>query len=233
MDNVNWTHVLDHPIVHALMTGNKQFAHGNDSVKFFPAEVAPFAGMLSYTPASFDQLYQMAVDKEAFFIVFTPEEIEIPAPWQLITTMSLYQMVYTGPALIEKETDAIVPLSEKDVPAMLALTRLTNPGPFRERTIELGNYTGIFADGQLVAMAGQRLQPLPYIEISAVCTHPDYTGRGYAGQLIREQIRRIQVQGGIPFLHSKQDNEGAIRLYEKLGFTVCRVNYAYVFAMNT
>lgn len=232
MDNVNQEQVLDNPIFNALTTGNRVFSEGDEQLYYFQTAVAPFVGMAAYTAETFELLQQVPVAGADFFIVFTTEETEIPHPWKLLAALPLYQMVYTGPLLTAQTDSAIVPLTEKDVPAMLALTQLTNPGPFRQRTIELGNYTGIFADGELVAMAGQRLQPLPYIEVSAVCTHPQYVGRGYAGRLIKEQVRRIQQQGGIPFLHSKQDNTGAIHLYEKLGFSIRRVNYAYMFALT-
>jgi predicted GNAT family acetyltransferase len=95
---------------------------------------------------------------------------------------------------------------------------LTNPGPFYERTLEFGNYYGIFHKGQLAAMAGQRMHAGPYIEISAVCTHPDYHGKGYATALIGQLIKLIRAQGGIPFLHVRADNNKAIALYRALGF---------------
>jgi predicted GNAT family acetyltransferase len=106
---------------------------------------------------------------------------------------------------------------------------LTNPGPFLNRTIQFGNYTGIISDGRLVAMAGQRQQPLPYIEISAVCTHPDHVGKGYASLLITEQIKRIIMAGTVPFLHVLAGNQSAISVYERLGFKTRRQLFAFVF----
>lgn len=119
------------------------------------------------------------------------------------------------PAGIEHD---LVPLDKRHVPEMIALTQLTNPGPFYSRTIEFGNYTGIFKADRLVAMAGYRLQASPFIEISAVCTHPDHLGRGYAATLIQHLAGLIRSNAGIPFLHSRTDNERAIKLYERLGF---------------
>jgi predicted GNAT family acetyltransferase len=102
---------------------------------------------------------------------------------------------------------------------MLALTKLTNPGPFVEKTIDFGHYRGVFEGDQLVAMAGQRLHIFDYAEISAVCTHPDHLGRGYARQLLLHHIHRIRAASKIPFLHVRYDNYRAIKVYESLGFS--------------
>ena len=113
---------------------------------------------------------------------------------------------------------ALERLRQQHVPSMMALTKMTNPGPFYERTIEFGNYYGVFHEGQLAAMAGQRMHAGPYIEISAVCTHPDHHGKGYATALIEQLIKVIRAQEGIPFLHVRADNTRAIALYKALGF---------------
>ena len=107
---------------------------------------------------------------------------------------------------------------------MLALTKLTNPGPFASRTIDFGHYQGIFEGNSLVAMAGQRLHVFNYAEVSAVCTHPDHTGKGYARGLLVHQINRITSLGEIPYLHVRSDNDRAIKVYESLHFTTrCHV----------
>ena len=115
-----------------------------------------------------------------------------------------------------------MPLGPEHVPAMLALTKRTNPGPFLGNTLAFGHYKGIFEGDELVAMAGQRLHAPPYAEISAVCTHPDYLGRGYASHLLRHQARCIRAAGGTPFLHVKTNNATAIKVYQTLGFAVRR-----------
>jgi predicted GNAT family acetyltransferase len=125
-----------------------------------------------------------------------------------------------------------MPLSAQQVPAMLALTQLTNPGPFFNNTIAFGHYAGIFRDDELVAMAGQRLHAGPYAEISAVCTHPSYSGKGYASQLMLHQAHRIQAASGTPFLHVKLDNARAIRLYHTLGFVSRREVIMYTIQKN-
>src|SRR3569833_3002083 len=101
---------------------------------------------------------------------------------------------------------------------MLELTKLTNPAPYAQRTIQYGQYRGIFDGELLVAMCGQRMNPKPYAEVSAVCTHPGHGGKGYAAQLIMYQVQRIKSAGEIPFLHVLAKNERAVKLYECLGF---------------
>jgi predicted GNAT family acetyltransferase len=115
---------------------------------------------------------------------------------------------------------------------MLALTQLTNPGPFGAKTIEFGHYHGAFEGDRLVAMAGQRMYAFEYAEISAVCTHPDHTAKGYARKLLLHQINRIKAAFNIPYLHVKYDNERAIKVYKDLGFSVNQEVYFHVFAKN-
>ncbi|MEM7323763.1 MAG: GNAT family N-acetyltransferase [Actinomycetota bacterium] len=113
---------------------------------------------------------------------------------------------------------AIVPLGTAHVDAMVALTKLTEPGPFKEGTIEMGDYFGIFHDDRLVAMAGQRFRPEGYAEVSAVCTHPDGRRRGYGAALTRYNVDRIRAEGREAILHTRYNNDGARRLYEAMGF---------------
>ena len=117
---------------------------------------------------------------------------------------------------------AIEALTDADAPAMLALATLTKPGPFFSRTHELGSFVGVKIDGRLAAMAGERLRPEGFTEVSGVCTHPDHRGEGYAAGLMAHVARRIADRGEAPFLHSYADNVGANRLYESLGFRLRR-----------
>jgi predicted GNAT family acetyltransferase len=113
-------------------------------------------------------------------------------------------------------------LTSADVPEMVTLAEITEPGPFRVRTIELGVFYGIFDSGRLVAMAGQRLHQPEFVEVSAVCTHPDARGRGYARALMSLVIEEMLQRGKTPILHTFADNYPAIRVYEGLGFTLRR-----------
>ena len=114
----------------------------------------------------------------------------------------------------------IEPLCEQHAGAMYELAHMTKPGPFRSRTHQLGRFIGIFDDGRLVAMGGERMAFGGYTEISAVCTHPDYRGRGLGGALLSAAGRRLIDEGRSVFLHSYADNEAALALYHSMGFQV-------------
>lgn len=210
-------HILDNPAWNALISGNKELSNGNERAKYFSEDVSPFAGVKETSYKELQFLYEtIPFDRSVAFI--SPEKIEIPPPWQVLEQTTAHQMVHDQ--IIEKKTvhDKIVTLDIKDIPAMLALTKLTHPGPFFVNTIVFGHYEGIFNDGKLVAMAGQRLHPFEFMEISAVCTHPDHTGHNYATTLISHQIDRMRAQSGLPFLHVRSGNLKAIKLYNALGF---------------
>lgn len=212
------TSILDNPVWHALISGNKALAHGSDMAKVFAPDVSPIVGLAAYTPAHFEALYEI-VSADRTIVIFSVDDLVIPDAWNVLLRLSGYQMIYTGSGLPAMQTDeSIVPLTEAHIPQMLALTQLTNPGPFSSRTIDFGVYEGIFKEGELVAMAGQRLHPYNYVEISAVCTHPNYVGKGYAKQLIVHQINRIIGEGNTPFLHVRDDNDRALNVYYQLGF---------------
>lgn len=220
-------HILDNPAWNALLTGNKAFSGGNDIAKYFPKEVSPFVATAEISAGNFNLLYD-AIPFESHFIFIAPHDIEIPEQWKIVHYLKCLQMVFEGEIPADVSGEDPVPLTEQHVPQMLELTQLTNPGPFIERTIEFGHYQGIFDGDKLLAMAGQRLNPAPYAEISAVCTHPDYLGRGYAGKLLLSQAKRIKVAAEIPFLHVKAENERAIKVYEKLGFVTRKEMSFYV-----
>jgi predicted GNAT family acetyltransferase len=152
----------------------------------------------------------------------TTQLITEPCGWELVVGVKGLQFIYNkGPVDITSNLN-LVPLQKEHVEEMVQLAALTKPGPFDLRTIEFGHYHGIFENGHLVAMTGQRLHVEEYTEISAVCTHPDYLGRGYAAALIQQQLNLIHRQGGHPFLHVRADNARAIALYHRLGFEISR-----------
>ena len=138
--------------------------------------------------------------------------------WRVVASFEVVQMT-AGRGLGERG-DEIVALGDGDVPEMLALTKLTNPGPFLERTIEMGDYIGVRDGGKLVAMAGERFRVEGWTEISAVCTAPTHRGQGLATKLLRAVAAGIEARGEGVFLHVVATNTGAIRLYEALGFSV-------------
>lgn len=212
-------HVLDNPAWYALQSGNKNLAHGNELCQFFDTKVSPFVGLKQADEQHLLELYNL-LPPQSIKLLALPKQIDIPKPWSLLSGVDGYQMVYqNSDAWAETNSTAtILSLTSVHIPQMLALTKLTNPGPFGNRTIAFGHYTGIFDGKQLVAMAGQRLHTVPYAEISAVCTHPDYLGRGYAKQLLWYQVNRILAASGILYLHVRHDNDRAIQVYESLGF---------------
>ena len=220
-------HVLDNPVWNALISGNSALAQGPASVKYFAEDVSPFVGFDAFTPPAFELLHALVPAGRVLGVV-SPTPLAIPAQWQVVKHLQVGQMVQEQPAAAVLPGPPPVQLGPAHVPAMLALTKQTNPGPFFPNTIAFGHYEGIFEGTELVAMAGQRMHPVPYAEISAVCTHPGYLGRGYAGQLILRQAQRIVAAGGIPFLHVKSDNARAIKLYHHLGFVARREMSFYI-----
>lgn len=225
--------ILENPVWNALNSESKKHSLGNDRVKYMHRDKGLFVGFQSYQEEEWNDLEKW-LPQGSPIILFTPGEISIPKIWDVKMQRPISQMVYDSteiPTL--KEKPRAIHLTEKDIPAMLELTSLTNPGPFFPKTIELGYFEGIFDGENLVSMTGQRLQPDPFVEVSAVCTHPDFLGNGYAAELICNQIRRILGESKIPFLHVYPDNFGAIRLYEKLGFRLRKEMRVYFLEKNS
>jgi ribosomal protein S18 acetylase RimI-like enzyme len=213
--------VLDNPVYHAMTSGNANLSLGTSTARYFPASISPFAGLADYSEACFGEL-AVVLPPERGAAVVSPDDIVIPASWKINYHGLGLQMMgerARGPSLADWE---FVPLGPGHVPQMVHLAKLTNPGPFGERTIDFGNFVGVFDGDRLMAMSGQRLHPTPYIEISGVCTHPDYAGRGLGAALTYYQVDRIRAMGEVPILHVWAHNVRAIRLYEKLGFVTRR-----------
>lgn len=225
-------HILDNPIWNALLSGNKHFSNGNQTVKYFDREVSPFVAFDKNKSENFQALYDLIPHNNPVLFV-TPQKIEIPAIWKVLQFIPGLQMVYDDSIKLADLEFETMPLTIAHISQMLELTKLTKPGPFDIRTNEFGHYRGFFDGDKLVAMTGQRLNPLPYAEVSAVCTHPDYLGRGYAKQLLLYHLHRIKAAGQIPFLHVRDDNERAIKVYESLGFKTRIAVYFYVLQKNS
>jgi predicted GNAT family acetyltransferase len=157
-------------------------------------------------------------------LLFLDSDPKLPPGWQKLKHLPLDQMICEaapGPQDQEREF-RFEALGANDVPEMLALTALTEPGPFRSRTYELGVFLGVREDGRLAAMAGQRLALPGFTEISAVCTHPDFRGRGYGLALVATFAGAIHARGETPILHVLPSNIAAIRVYQAAGFTLRR-----------
>ncbi len=209
-------HLLNNPIWNALSTDQSYLAQSNHLAKRFPRDVAPFGAMQAQSPSEYEALAQILTgDTAALFLDSKPV---LPDDWQMRISGDMYQMTFEAPRPA-KPNQIIRKLTQADVPDMLALTKLTEPGPFLPRTIELGAYYGIHESGSLVAMAGERLHLTGFTEVSAVCTHPNFRGRGYGNALMSVVISGILDRGETPFLHVKTDNP-AIALYKRLGFQI-------------
>jgi GNAT superfamily N-acetyltransferase len=215
-------HLLDNPIWSALTTDHAHFALGGDAARRYPDDIGPLSGMPMQSEAGYRALHPL-VGPDDMVALFFREEPRPPAGWTMVRGGVLHQMVALRPARVPAVAPAGVQLRQltpEDAPAMVELATLTEPGPFRMRTIELGTFFGIVQSGRLLAMAGQRLHVPGFVEVSAVCTHPDARGRGYARLLMACVMDEIVRAGKTPFLHSFADNYGAIRVYEGLGFTL-------------
>ncbi len=220
------TSLLDNPIWNALLTEHSALALGDRLALRYPAEIGPLSGMPDQSTASYEALRTIAGPGGVVALFF--EDPPSPPPgWTLQRGGLLYQMICLEPIAEDSTTAVVQPvpapefrrLNPADVPAMIELAELTEPGPFHPRAIELGVFFGVFHSRRLLAMAGQRLQLPQFIEVSAVCTHPDVRGRGYARTLIKRVIADIRKQGKTPILHVFASNSSAISVYKTLGFS--------------
>ncbi|SEN73668.1 GNAT family N-acetyltransferase [Actinacidiphila rubida] len=218
-DRLPAPHVLDNPVWAALAGPQRHFAEITGRAARFHTDVAPFVAVADPgDPGSWVDMGRLVGPGNIFPLTGGGA---LPDGWAARRPLPGVQMVGT-PAL-RGETDAAAELlGPADVPEMLELVARTQPGPFLARTIELGAYWGVRDGGRLVAMAGERLRPPGWTEISAVCTDPEHRGRGLAGRLVRQVAVGIRARGDVPFLHAATVNSGAIRLYESLGFTARR-----------
>ena len=211
-------HPLDNVIWQALTTRQAQFAEVSDHARRFIREVTLLSGFEEPSDEGYASLAGL-IEAGGTVAVFLDDPYEDRAGWEFVAGAPLLQMVCeNGAARSRSNGHEILELGLPDSPEMLDLTALTKPGPFGSRTHELGTYVGIRDGGKLVSMAGERLKVPGYTEVSAVCTHPDHAGKGYARVLMMEVMRRIRERGDTPFLHVRQDNSRAIALYERLGF---------------
>jgi GNAT superfamily N-acetyltransferase len=213
-------HPLDNPIWQALTTRDAVFAEAFNEARRFLLEVNSLAAFQEPTEKGYDSLAGL-VGAGGATGIFLETPYQSRPGWNYLAGAPLLQMIHEdgveGPSRPGSATK-FMELGPADVPEMVALATLTKPGPFVQRTRELGTYLGIRHDGQLIAMAGERMKVPGYTEVSAVCTHPDHIGKGYARALMTEIMRRIRERGEVPFLHVRQDNVRAIELYKKLGF---------------
>jgi len=207
---------LDNPVWQALTGPHAGLATQHGLIRRYPPEIAPFAGMAEPSTAAVAGL-PATIPAEGIVAIVGVAPIPIPQGTEPALAAEVLQMAATAFVPYPRQVD-FVPLTAADVPAMLALVELTHPGPFGPRTIEMGRYIGVKSDGALVAMAGERMRLDGFTEVSAVCVHPDYRGKGYAKALVSAIATGIVAAGSVPFLHVYPDNQPAIATYEALGF---------------
>ena len=209
---------LDNPVWFSVSETHQSFAVEYGSVKFYHPDYCPFGGFekVNAIAKSIDE-YSVMVD--SFFIV--GEKPELSNLLKLNKELVCLQMIVCNPIDIAIN-DPIVKLTDEHIDALYELVNLVQPGYFKKKTALLGNYYGIFKNEELVAVTGERMQMNDFIEVSAVVTHPNHTGKGYAKQLVVHTVNEIFKQNKIPYLHVIEDNKGAIQLYEKLGFSIRR-----------
>jgi len=210
--------VLDRPVWHSLTGAHAHLARRHGTAAVYDPEVSNFAGTEGDGDAAWDDLRVVLRGRTG---ILPGSPFPVPDDVRVAVRIPVLQMVAAGwhP---DRDPEAIL-LGPEDAAEMHDLASRTKPGPFELRTRELGTYVGFRVDGRLVAMAGERFRPPGFTEISAVCTDPDFRGRGYADRAMRTVAAGIVARGEVPFLHVATDNP-AVALYTRLGFAT-RLEY--------
>ena len=212
-------HPLDNPTMGSLRNAHAHLGHAHGRAARYYGDVSPFYALPDVMDdEAWSDVRALTGPDESVLVAGSADPA--PAGWDVILDIPGVQL--TGEAVRGVAGEEAVPLRRGDVGEMLALVERTRPGPFRPRTIEMGDYLGIRQDDRLVAMAGERMHPPGWTEVSAVCTAPEYRGLGYGTALVLAVVAGIQARGETPFMHAASSNTNAIRLYEALGFTFRR-----------
>ncbi|MFT3822554.1 MAG: GNAT family N-acetyltransferase [Chitinophagaceae bacterium] len=209
---------LDNPVWHSLNEVHKQLAVGTGGIRFYHPDYCPFGGFISEENIA-DRLDEYAAQCTNFYVV-GQNPVHHPS-LQLNKELVCDQMILQTPVITE-DTTMVVKLQPENSEELFRLVNLVQPGYFKNKTSNLGSYFGIYRDGELVAVTGERMKMDGYTEVSAVVTHPAHTGKGYAKKLVAYTTDCIFKENKIPYLHVAATNVGAIKLYEKLGFTTRR-----------
>lgn len=207
------THPLDNVAWSSLTTGHPHLGIIGEKAALYNPQISMIATVKEETPEAYTELAQLT--PPGVPVALVGYEAPDHPDWQLIRGAEVRQMVTETP--IEYKEIDFVTLTEADVPHMGELIKITQPGPFSPGTIKMGLYIGVKIDGKLIAMGGERMHPDGYVEISAICTHPDHRGKGIATAITGELTNNILERGLKPFLHVGVSNT-AFDLYEKLGY---------------
>ena len=220
---------LDNAMWNCLSQDHERYALGAGATRRYARGFSPILGFADPQAPDFEALNGLADPGEQFYCeqwTGVP-----PRGWQLLSEATMLRMWDTGRVALPSPAQTVPPIGHlrsldptdpADAQRALDLALLTRPGPFGPRTLELGDYVGIFVEDTLVAMAGERMQIGVWREISGVCCRPEYTGRGLAALLMQQLLRRQRARGQRTFLQVMSANDRARALYERLGFAVYR-----------
>jgi ribosomal protein S18 acetylase RimI-like enzyme len=216
---------LDRPLWASLTGAHAHLALGERKARRYRPEVNAFIAGPDEEPDTLIAMAALVEPGEKAIVVQAEPIPDLPGLAVRLRRL-LVQMVFAGDPP-DGDDDGMALLGEGDAEEMLALATLTEPGPFRRDTRLMGRFVGVKREGRLAAMAGERMHPPGHVELSGVCTHPDFRGLGLATRLSANVTRAILAHGEVPFLHAWKDNSGAIALYERLGYrTRCAMNVA-------
>jgi len=209
-------HLLDNITWHTLAGPHARYAAGAGAARRYAQGFSPILGFADAGQPDFAAIARFCEPGEHFYC--DGWSGTVPAGWRLDAESTMFKMIWNDEMPTVDDAPEAIPLGPNHVSQALELAALTRPGPFGPRTIELGAYFGCFDGPRLVAMAGERMHAGTLREISGVCTHPDFQGRGFARRLMLKLVRRQMQRAETPFLHVMRDNAGARRLYTRMGF---------------
>lgn len=210
---------LDNPAWYSLSETHQEFSINYNNIKFYNPDYCPFGGFIISENIS-ESIDEYSKLTDGFFIV--GEKPQLSNHLKLNKELICLQMISNNRIDVEIKEEIVALKTSEHIDALFDLVNLVQPGYFKRQTALLGNYFGIFKDNKLIAVTGERMKMNDFTEVSAIVTHPEYTGQGYAKQLIAHAVNNIFDQNKTPYLHVVENNVGAIKLYEKLGFSTRR-----------
>jgi ribosomal protein S18 acetylase RimI-like enzyme len=223
--------LLDNIIWNSLTGPHSKFAAGTGDARRYAKGFSPIVGFRDAEQPDLAALAPFCEPGEHFYCdIWSGAARE---GWQIDSEARMFKMVWEGAEPVEDEAPDAIALRAEHAAQAVELATLTNPGPFGLRTIEMGEYFGYFDNSRLIAMAGERMAAGTLHEVSGICTHPEFRGRGLARRLTSKLVRRQMRRGETPFLHVMSANTGAQALYEKMGFRSYRETVVRVISLRS